>query len=185
MARQAPRRAQARAVLPAPRAPGHPARPRTAARPGRVDHHEADLAGLGLLVDAHQLQVALGAEAGPTHRQARALRSAPSGAARRRRRPAQPLRQLRRHHHAAAHGLAVQPLAVAQARLDRVAEGVAEIEDGAQARLRARPGRPPSALISQLRRTACASAARSRAQQRVDVAPRSSRGTPCRRSART
>ena len=29
---------------------------------GRLDDHEADLAGLGLLVDAHQLEVALGAQ---------------------------------------------------------------------------------------------------------------------------
>ena len=45
------------------------------------------------------------------------------------------LRQVGRHHHAAADRLAVQPLAVAQAGLDRVAEGVAEVEDGAQAAL--------------------------------------------------
>ena len=47
----------------------------------------------------------------------------------------QALRQVRRHHHAAAHGLAVQPLAVAQTGLDGMAKGVAKIENGAQTAL--------------------------------------------------
>ena len=38
----------------------------------------------------------------------------------------------RRHHHAAADRFAVQPLAVAEPGFDRMAEGVAEIEDRAQ-----------------------------------------------------
>ena len=45
------------------------------------------------------------------------------------------MRQLRRHHHATAHGLAVQPLAKAQAGLDGVAKGVAKIQNRPQARL--------------------------------------------------
>jgi hypothetical protein len=46
--------------------------PRTPARPGRLDHDEADLAAFGLLVHAHQLQVAVGAQRGADRRQARA-----------------------------------------------------------------------------------------------------------------
>src|SRR5207245_10598087 len=37
-----------------------------------------------------------------------------------------------RHDRAAAHRLAMQPFAMAEARLDRMAEGMAEVEDGAQ-----------------------------------------------------
>ena len=40
---------------------------------------------------------------------------------------------MRGHAHAGGHGLAVQPVAVAHARFDGVAKGVAEVEDGAQA----------------------------------------------------
>ena len=42
---------------------------------------------------------------------------------------------MRSHHQAAAHRFAMQPLSVAQSRLDRVAKGVAKIEDGSQTRL--------------------------------------------------
>ena len=42
---------------------------RTSGRAGLVDHDEADLAGLRLLVDAHQFEVALGAERRSDHRQ--------------------------------------------------------------------------------------------------------------------
>ena len=41
--------------------------------------------------------------------------------------------QIRRDGHAATHRFAVQPFAVAQARFNRVGEGVAKIQDGAQA----------------------------------------------------
>jgi hypothetical protein len=43
------------------------------------------------------------------------------------------VREIGRHHHAAADRFAVQPFAVAEAVLDRVAEGVAEVQHGAQA----------------------------------------------------
>ena len=42
-------------------------------------------------------------------------------------------RQIGGQHHAAGHGLAMQPCAVAHAGFDGVAKGVAEVEDGAQA----------------------------------------------------
>ena len=101
-----------------------------------LEQHEAHPARPGLLVQPHQLEVALEAErgaratAGPPRRPARRSRSACT-----RLDQAEPRRQVGRHHHAAADRLAMQPGAIAQARLDRVAEGVAEIEDRAQARL--------------------------------------------------
>ena len=95
---------------------------------------ELDRPALVLLVDFHQLDPARGA-AGPAPRPAgrppapARARAATAAASTRPRR----LRQVGRHHHAAADRLAVQPGAVAHAGLDRVAEGVAEVEHGAQA----------------------------------------------------
>ena len=61
MARRS-RRAQAPcSACAAPRRTSASGAARTTARPGASMHHEADLAGLGLLVDAHQFEVALGA----------------------------------------------------------------------------------------------------------------------------
>ena len=46
----------------------------------------------------------------------------------------QPMRcEVRRHHHARGHRFAMQPVAVAHAGFDRMAEGVAQIEHGADA----------------------------------------------------
>ena len=113
-------------------------------RPGRSMTTKLDLAGLGLLVDLHQFEVAVGAERrAPTHRQARRVRSARDALDEGRIDQPRRCDRCAGHHHAAAHRLAVQPLAIAQAGFDRVAEGVAEIEDGAQAAIRARPARPP------------------------------------------
>ena len=146
------------------------ARSRTHGAARALRARRTDLAGLGLLVDAASARDSAPRRAPARDRQAGALRSArvtrcANAASIRPRR----CDRSRRHHHAAADRLAVQPLAVAQAGLDRVAEGVAEIEDRAQARLRARPGATTAALISHERLTACASAGRSRAMQRVDV----------------
>ena len=101
----------------------------------------------------HQLEVALDAEprararAAPRAATTRAMRSACAGVDQ-----AEPRRQVGRHRHAAADRLAVQPGAVAGAGLDRVREGVAEVEDRAQRRPRARRRRRPAALIRHERR---------------------------------
>ena len=52
---------------------------RTLACPSGLDEDEADLAGLGLLVDAHQLQPALGAAAPAPAPAGRRARAAPTG----------------------------------------------------------------------------------------------------------
>ena len=49
----------------------------------------------------------------------------------RRAEPAEPVREVGRQQHADADGFAVQPFAVAGSRLDRVAEGVAEVQQRA------------------------------------------------------
>ena len=93
------------------------------------------VAAFVFLVHFHQLEPALAPRSGAPHRQAGGLTSARMPLDRGALDVAQAQRQVGRHHHAAADRFAVQPFAVADARLDRVAEGVAEIEDGAQAAL--------------------------------------------------
>ena len=100
-----------------------------------IDDDEADLAALGLLVDLHQLQIALRPQGRADHRQAGTLAQHTHPRDELGRHQAEPRRQVGGHDHAAADRLAVQPFAVAQARLDRVAEGVAEVQNSAQAAL--------------------------------------------------
>jgi hypothetical protein len=98
-----------------------------------VEQHVADVAGLGLLVHRHQLEPALGAQVGRHHGQPGAFDQPCDAVGPAARHQAQVGRQRRGDHHAAAHGFAVQPLAVTEAGLDGVAEGVAEVQDGAAA----------------------------------------------------
>eukprot|EP01022_Parablepharisma_sp_SALTPOND_P033114 TRINITY_DN881_c1_g1_i23.p1 TRINITY_DN881_c1_g1~~TRINITY_DN881_c1_g1_i23.p1 ORF type:complete len:1292 (+),score=465.19 TRINITY_DN881_c1_g1_i23:16524-20399(+) len=99
----------------------------------RFDQDELDLAAFVLLVHFHQFQPALGAEIRRPGGQAGGFGDDADALARGGVDVAQAMRQVGRHHHAATDGFAVQPFTVAQAILDGVAEGVAEVEDGAQA----------------------------------------------------
>ncbi len=102
-------------------------------RPRPWSEWAADGAAFVLLVHFHQLQPARRAQVGRRHGQAGGRHQRAQALHGGRVDIAQALRQLGRHDHAAADRLAVQPVAVAHAGLDGVAEGVAEVEDGAQA----------------------------------------------------
>jgi len=100
-----------------------------------LEQHELRRSLPGLLVDAHQLEVALERPGRAAHRQAGSSDRAAQALERRGVEQARAAGQVGRHHHACAHRFPVQPVAVTEPRLDRVAEGVAEIERGAQSRL--------------------------------------------------
>ncbi len=84
-----------------------------------------------LLVVAHQLEVAHRAQRGSMSRQTGLPIQGLDALHRLRRKPAEPSRQFRSNKRAGGYRFAVQPLTVAEARLDRVSKGVPEVEQGA------------------------------------------------------
>ena len=88
----------------------------------------ADGAVTGLLVQTHVLHVALAGETRPGDGQAGASDQCLDTCHVRRGQMPQFPGQVGRHHHAGADGFAVQPVAIAQAGFDSVAEGMAKIE---------------------------------------------------------
>ncbi len=99
-----------------------------------IEQNEAHLACHHLLVPPHQREIAVGREPRRIDRQARAPQEGAQALDIVFRNRAEPGRYLSRHHHAGGDGLAVQPLAVADAGLDRMPEGVAKIEERPVAR---------------------------------------------------
>ena len=97
------------------------------------DQHETDLAALGFFVHPHQLQIARQPQLGPYHGQPGPFDQPPHSGQKIRRHQAHAHRQIAGHHHAAANRLAMQPSAVTEAGFNRVAEGVAEVENRPQA----------------------------------------------------
>ena len=144
--------------------------------------HEPDAPAEHLLVHAHELERRARRRcAARVDRQAGALRAASRdaldvGGVQ----PAEPLRQVRGQQHARPDGLAVQPVAVAGRGLDRVAEGVAEVEQRAPPVL-ALVRRDDLGLDLAGARTACVSAAGSRASSVVDIRLEPVEETPRRR----
>src|SRR5664279_524742 len=96
-------------------------------RPTRpLENDEAQLAVARLLVEPHQLEVAIVAEPRRGRRQAGSPDDAREPIRQGARDQSEPSRQVGGQHHAAADRLAVQPAAVAAAGLDRMGEGVTE-----------------------------------------------------------
>ena len=150
----------------------HVAHQRVRRRPQTGPARRVDAARSGsrrasaFLSTPHQLQVALGAQRRRRAPAGRRARPAAAGA-RRSRRSTRPSRA-----DSSAAITMPQPTAspcshspIAQPGLDRVAEGVAEVQDRAQPGLALVLARRPAALISHERCTACASAAASRASR--------------------
>src|SRR5712692_9751210 len=96
---------------------------------------EMDPALSCLLVDAHELPHACRVDPWSGNRKSRALQKRPDAACVGLRKKPELTRQVRGHGHSGSDRLAVQPGAIAQARLDGMAEGVAEIKQLAQASL--------------------------------------------------
>src|SRR6266498_5899891 len=93
-----------------------------------LQQNEMDAPAPCLFIDAHQLLHARRSDPLCGCRKSCALEQRTDAGGVRFRKVAKLLRQIRRHDHSGGDRLAVQPGAVAQARLDGVAEGVTEIE---------------------------------------------------------
>ena len=101
----------------------------------RLEHHEAQLPLLRLLISRHELHDSLRAKRGTCRRQPGLAEQASDPRHFRFPYEIQEQRELGSHDHPGRDGLAVEPVAIARSSLDGVAEGMAEIEQRPRAGL--------------------------------------------------